>query len=450
MDGNVLPSKLLSGLSNAAGLIRSHDFIQVYSHYDADGLSAASIIANTLKRADKEFRITTFTTLDEENMQIIRECDSDCILITDLGASYIKELEDLGKDVIVLDHHTVRDKSDRICYVNPHLYGVDGGSGACGATMAFLFAITVDSGNWDLVQIAFGGITGDKQHLHGLSGFNTYLLEEGVKKGFITVSEGSLIPPGQIYKSLCEGTEPYIRGVAGNHDATMKLLHDANIPADRSLMVLTDDEKRRLSSMIAIKLTQQGVSLGAMKELARTRYYLNGWNMDAEVLSELLDACGRLLLQGIGISMCLGNKDDLLRANELRNEYNKSILEATLKIDRENGIHEMDNLQWFDSSEYGFTGVVCGIIMRYLGNPDKPTIGVNSSEEKVKLSGRATTEQLEKGIDLANALYLSTKSVGGEGGGHKIASGGSISKGTEEEFLKNLDNIIGEQLKTAM
>ena len=65
MDGNVLPSKLLSRLSNAAGLIRSHNFIQVYSHYDADGLSAAGIIANVLLRENKQFRIRTFTSLEE-------------------------------------------------------------------------------------------------------------------------------------------------------------------------------------------------------------------------------------------------------------------------------------------------------------------------------------------------------------------------------------------------
>ena len=59
MDGNVLPSKLLTRLSKAADIVRSHNFIQVYSHYDADGLSAAGIIGNILLRADKEFRITT-------------------------------------------------------------------------------------------------------------------------------------------------------------------------------------------------------------------------------------------------------------------------------------------------------------------------------------------------------------------------------------------------------
>lgn len=448
MDGNVLHPKLLSRLSNAAGLVRSHDFIQVYTHYDADGLSSAGIIANTLTRAGKEFRITTFTTLDEDAMQTIRESDSDCILIADLGASYIKELEELNKDVIVLDHHTVRDDTDRFPYVNPHLFGVDGGDGACGATMSFLFAVTMDANNWDLIQIAFAGIAGDKQHLNGLKGYNTYLLEEGVKRGFITICDGSLIPIGPLVSSLYTCTEPYISGITGNLENIRKLLEDAKIPIDASYVSLTDDEKRRLSSLIAVKLTTQGVTVDTMGEIARTRYLLRDWNMDAESFAELLDACGRKLLQGIGIGLCLKCNNDRLRAIGLRNDYNNEIMQATVALDKK-GLTEMDNIQWLDSSESGYTGVLCGIAMRYIGNPNKPVIGVNSSEEKVKLSSRATAALLKKGVDLASALYLSTQSVGGEGGGHKIASGGSIRKGTEEEFLKNLDSIIGEQFNSA-
>ena len=448
MDGNVLPSKLLSRLSNAAGLIRSHNFIQVYSHYDADGLSAAGIVANVLLRAGKEFRVTTFITLDEESMAEIRNCDYDCILLTDLGASYIPELEALGKDVIVLDHHTVQADSDKICYANPHLVDIDGSFGACGATMAFLFGITVDENNWDLVQIAFAGLTGDKQHIKGITGLNRYLLDEGTKRGFITTSEGSLIPPGPISRALYYSTEPYIRGITGDQAAVDRLLEDANIAADRTLQNFTEDEKRRLSSMIAVRLAQQGVSVDSMAELSRTRYYLRDWKMDAESMAELLDACGRTMSQGIGSAMCLGSKDDLLRAMELRDSYNTSIMEASVRLDQK-GLRTMDNIQCFDSSETGFTGILCGIIMRYIGDPSKPTIGLNTTEDKIKISGRATYKQLDKGVDLAVALRDATKTVGGEGGGHSIASGGSIGLGTEEEFLKNLDTIIGAQISPA-
>ena len=448
MDGNVLPSKLLSRLSNAAGLIRSHNFIQVYSHYDADGLSAAGIIANVLLRENKQFRIRTFTSLEEEAMQEVRECKYDCILMTDLGASYIAELEALGKDVIVLDHHTVQKDSDKICYANPHLVDIDGSFGACAATMAFLFGITVNENNWDLVQLAFAGIAGDKQHIKGITGLNEYLLKEGTKRGFITTSEGSLIPPGPVSRSLYYTTSPYIRGITGNQVAVDDFLRDARIPADKNSATLSDDEKRRLSSMIAVKLTEQGVSSDSMTELARTRYYLRDWKMDAESMAELLDACGRTMTQGIGIAMCIGSKDDLLRAMELRDQYNNSIMEAAVRIDEE-GLKQMENLQYFDSTETGFTGVLCGIMMQYVSDPSKPTIGMNTAEDKIKLSGRATYKQLDSGVDLSVALKDSTKIVGGEGGGHSIASGGSIPLGTSEEFLKNLDAIIGGQISSA-
>ena len=405
-------------------------------------------MANILLREGKEFRVTTFTTLDEDSMQEIRECCYDCIVMTDLGASYISEIEALNKDVVVLDHHTVQKDSEKICYANPHLVGIDGSFGACGATMAFLLGITMDEKNWDLVQIAFAGITGDKQHIKGLTGLNEYLLSEGVKRGFVTTSEGSLIPPGPISRSLYYSTEPYIRGVTGDQAAVDKLLQDAGISGDKTTLNFTDDERRKLSSLIAVKLTQQGVSVDSMSELSRTRYYLKDWEMDAESLAELLDACGRTMTQGVGVAMCLGSKDDLLRAMDLRGEYNTNIMEASVKLDKD-GLRAMDNLQCFDSTETGFTGILCGIIMRYIGDPSKPTIGLNTADDRIKISGRATYKQLDRGVDLAVALRDATKTVGGEGGGHSIASGGSIPLGTADEFLSNLDTIIGGQISPA-
>lgn len=433
----------------AADIVRSHDNVHVFTHYDADGLSSAGILGNTLLRAGKEFVITTFTSLDADSMQVIRECDCDCLIIADLGASYIKELEELGKDIVVLDHHTMKGDSEKIAYANPHMWGIDGMVGACGATMSLLFSVTYDEKNWDLVQIAFAGIAGDKQHLNGLTGFNTYLLKEGENRGYIKTVSGSLIPSGILSKSLYSGVEPYIRGVTGDQSAVLKMLSDANISPESQYVVLTEDERRRLSSMIAVRLTSQGVTSATMSELMRSRYHLKDWGMDAETFAELLDACGRMKLQGVGVALCMGSRDDLIRANELRNEYDNSIMDAVIALDKK-GLQQMDHIQYLDSSETGFTGVICGVAMRYFADPEKPTIGMNSSEDKVKLSARATNHLLDKGVDLANALYLSAKSVGGEGGGHRIASGGSIDQGSEKEFLKNLDDIIGEQIKNAM
>jgi single-stranded-DNA-specific exonuclease len=52
---------------------------------------------------------------------------------------------------------------------------------------------------------------------------------------------------------------------------------------------------------------------------------------------------------------------------------------------------------------------------------------------------------LEKGVDLSAALREAASSVGGQGGGHAVASGATIAKGKEEAFLVKLDEIIGRQ-----
>ena len=449
MDGNVLPSKLINLLSKAADTVRSHDFVQIYTHYDADGLSAAGILANTMLRAGKEFNVTTFKTLDIDAFNIIKGCTANCMIIADIGASYIKEIEEMGKDAIVLDHHTLRENSDKIVYANPHLFGVDGMVGACGATMSLLFSVAYDERNWDLVQIAFAGITGDKQHTKGLVGFNSYVLEEGERRGFVKTIPGSLVPTGPTAKSLYSCTEPYIRGISGNQSAVLKLMEEAGLQPDANYVTLTEDERRRLSSLIAVKLTGQGTSTEAMAGFTRTRYYLTGWKMDAEALAELLDACGRKLMQGIGIAMCMGSEDDLLRANELRNEYSDEIVGAATALDSK-GVRQMEHIQCIDCSETGYTGVLCGIVMQSFEDRGKPVIGIKiKSGENTNVSARATNSLLDRGVNLADALYLSAKSVGGEGGGHRIASGGSIPPGSEDTFLENLDKIIGEQLRSS-
>jgi len=109
------------------------------------------------------------------------------------------------------------------------------------------------------------------------------------------------------------------------------------------------------------------------------------------------------------------------------------------------GLNQMENIQWFDSSSLGFTGMICGIAMQFIGDRSKPTIGVNRSDDIAKISGRATFDLLDKGVDLSAALKEACGSVRGTGGGHRIASGGSCPKNRCEEMLSKLDEIVGKQ-----
>ena len=443
-----VPSKLLTTLSPAADIVRGHEFIQVYSHYDADGVSAASIIAQTLLREGKEFRVTLFTTLNDYNMDIIRSTKTDCIIITDLGASYIDQLDAMKNDIVVLDHHTIIAEAQRVCYANPHLYGIDGMTSGCGATMALLFAVTMNEANWDLVQVAFAGIAGDRQHINGLSGLNVYLLEEGKKRGFVEEMPGSLIPAGDLMTQLYLTTDPYIRGISGNEDGVSKILDDAGIDHGKSYMDLNEDEKRKLSSLIAVRLTEQGMLESSLNEIARTRYFLTGFKMDAEYLSSVLNSCGRAGFGGMGISAGMGDVKSIELGAKLMNDSNRDVVLNMVELDKK-GLNQRNHFQWFDSTDSGFTGMLCGIAMQCIGDPDKPTIGMNQSKDPVNLSSRGMWKQLDRGIDLAVAMREACASVGGEGGGHRIAAGGSIPAEMVESFLENLDSILEKQLSSS-
>ena len=142
MDENVLPSKLLNTLFKAADCIRGHDFIHVFSHNDADGVSAAGILACMLNRLGKEFQVTIVPILNDNVFADMQASLGDCILMSDIGASYIDKLEEFEKDVIVLDHHRTDFEGNGIIYANAHLSGIDGMTSGCGSTLALLLAIT--------------------------------------------------------------------------------------------------------------------------------------------------------------------------------------------------------------------------------------------------------------------------------------------------------------------
>jgi RecJ-like exonuclease len=140
----------------------------------------------------------------------------------------------------------------------------------------------------------------------------------------------------------------------------------------------------------------------------------------------------------------MGDPKALSKAAELENTSRSQMMEGVLAIQKE-GLNQMDNIQWFDSSTLGFTGMICGIAMQFIGDPSKPTIGINRSDGMAKISSRGTFDLLSKGVDLSEALKKACESAGGTGGGHRIASGGTCPTNRCDEFLSNLDLIIGKQ-----
>ena len=445
MDVGVqLPTKLLSRFSHCAEVLSRHRHIHIVSHYDADGLAAAGILASALLRKGKEVHVRLYKALNPRTAKEIAESAEPCTVIADMGASHLGTLFSSRGDMVILDHHQNDELHEDRPYVNPHNHGIDGMTAACASTLAQILAVELDERNWDLVPLAFAGIAGDRQHVNGVIGMNAHLLEEGRARGHLKVMDGSLIPPGELRSALYHSTDPYIVGVSSDPEGVDALLKEAGIPPGTKDSDLDAQTRRRLSSLITLRLIDQGVSLATLKEVSRQRYELEGWGTDAEVMASLLNACGRKDQEGLGIAMALGDADARKEAEAMQTEYMDEIVRSVKDLEVQ-GMQRKEDIQYFHSPSSGYTGIVCGVALQYLGDSRLPTFGLSRKETSVRISGRATNEQLAEGIDLAVALRDASAAVGGSGGGHRIASGAAVPLEKEEEFLEKLDSIIRSQ-----
>ena len=168
--------------------MRGHSAIRLISHYDADGISAAAIVREALRRLGKELDMTIFHTLSVSEIGITEGIDAECVVMTDMGTSYLQRLSDKGWDIVILDHHRIPadteiPEREGFAFVNPLSYGIDGSRNACGASMAYLFALALDENNKDLVPLALSGMFGDKQHLGGFQSINKCIVDSAVEAG---------------------------------------------------------------------------------------------------------------------------------------------------------------------------------------------------------------------------------------------------------------------------
>ncbi|MDD1747508.1 MAG: DHH family phosphoesterase [Methanomassiliicoccales archaeon] len=443
MEGEGLPKPFFSLLSQAAEEVRRHAEVRVLTHYDADGISSAGIIANTLLRKGIRFQLTLSKSLEAETLESVGK-GAKCLILADMGSSFLTELERLDASVIVLDHHAPTGSSTKVIHVNPHLFGIDGMTSGCAGAVSMMFALAMDERNWDLLPIAFAGIVGDRQHIRGLSGVNKWLLDGGLSRKVLELRPGSLLPEGKLAEELAGGFEPFIIGVSGDLRGAMTMLKEAGLPEDASLVQLNETEKRRLTSLVAVRLLEQGCTTSSMEEQITDRYFFSSWQTTADELAQLLNACGRRDQEGVGVALTLRDAKAMQAAERLRKEYKESMLDAMLAIVSQ-GVRRKENLQYFISTNPSLSGALAGLTMQFVGDCDRPTIALSMQGEKVRISSRANFRLVEKGVDLSTALREAASAVGGQGGGHAVASGATIAKGKEETFLEKLDEIIGRQ-----
>jgi len=412
--------------------ILRNDRIRVISHNDADGIASAGLICNALYRAGIPFHASLLNRLDTS---VVKELHGP-VVFCDMGSSKPDLVSLVRGECYVLDHH--KPVGTAHCHhLNPHDFGIDGAFELSAAGTVYSVVRKMGD-NLDLAGLALAGALGDRQ---AMVGANRAILEEAVSARAVEVRAGlKMSEDGPVEQVFQSALEPLL-DFTGDPEKTRAFLEELRISGE--VQSLGGEDLERLSTALTLRLLMQGSSAAdsVLGEVIRLKEEVVA---NSQELVQLLNACGNRDLPGLGLAICLRDRDALPEARRLAAEY-KNHIRRELKILQEEK-KELENIRYLRMENMEAGAVVAGLGIRYLFT-DKPLLTLNRKEQVVKVSARGNRLLIDRGLDLSAALSRAAEAVGGAGGGHNVASGASIPPGSEERFLAIVDETVGMQLK---
>ncbi len=471
--------------------------IHIYTHLDADGLSAGAILGKALFRKRIPFQITVLKQLEKESIaKISKEIEdfNNFLIFTDFGSGQYLELQNeliIKKNFnsfIILDHHLpqnistneetelLKDIHNRTYqwHINPYFFGFDGSLEISGAGISYFFAKSLNENNVDLSSIAIIGAIGDIQNQgpnKSFFGMNSLILEDAKEFGFIEIKSDlnfSSIKP--LNEAIAYSKEIYLPGLTGDVNRSLIFLKTLGILMENSkgdiktLNELSNDEKQKITSAIieygSIKLDIEPSKI--IEKLIINRYLLKNEVVgselyDATEFSNLLNACGRLNSASLGIAIAMGDrKNSYQKSHEILLNYKKTLLKSLTWLQDNNKIQQKEYIQYFFAEDV-IPETMVGTIASMLVfesiegfDKSKPIFGLakREGENMYKISGRAHEVIVNKGINLSQAIREACElsKLDALGGGHPPAAGTKIPIDKLEMFLDNCNITIRKQL----
>lgn len=169
--------------------------ILIVGDYDADGITSTTILVKTLNKLDfKNVSYVIPLRFSEGfgiNSRIVTDCDADVVITCDNGIAQldeIKKLKELGKTVVVIDHHEpvimaedmVLPEADII--VDPHTESESDFKGYCGAGLCYKLAQELFNNDSmfmsKIISIAAIGTVAD---VMPITEENYFIIRQGIK-----------------------------------------------------------------------------------------------------------------------------------------------------------------------------------------------------------------------------------------------------------------------------
>jgi RecJ-like exonuclease len=427
------------------------DFSPVFiaSHYNADGLASAIILAKIFYQKRIPFVLRLINS--HYDIEEIYDYPYNRIIIADMSFdSTIKKIAK-KKKLVLIDHHQFDsnlDYSDLI-FLNPYLFNYDGNNDASSSTLCYLIAKQIDEFNIDLSIVALAGSIGDKQDVaenRFFKGINLDVYNEAEEAGLISKQLG-IISYSNLNDNLINTFsltfEPFIFEIFNNVDATRDFLKKCEVDEkffNIKLSEINEKDQIEICKKVAKKLLKEGYFHYYVGRLFGFNYriFYNKIN-NLRQLSLILDLSGRYNYHMEIIKNFLVNRIDLTK---LFNNYLNIIKNNLENIIKRKKDKEYKNFFYIDlniSNERIVGNILDLLISSNISNKDI-FVGSSRSKHGIKLSFRLRNK--EKEINLGEKVREVAKKFNGIGGGHKEAAGAIIATEYLDDFLSTFDSVL--------
>jgi len=419
--------------------------IHLVSHYDTDGITSAAILSKTLKRLNKQFSIKIIKQLNEEEISFFPEDKT--IVLLDLGSNNLENLSKIKNEIFVIDHHEIenRDIPSNMVIINPHL--LKEYEELCTAELAYLISKEISKENSAFAYLTLIGMVGDTMEKEINKTRDMIIKDSAIK-----IKKGFLLYPSTrpLDKTLEFSSKPFIPGVTGNRLGIIDLLEEAGIQKTgksyKSLIELNDDEMKRLTTSILLRLSSEDAS-----EYIGNLYLVKFFNKieDARELSAIINACSRMGYPQIAFLLCMGNPYARKKAGRIYLKYRQHIISGLRFIDQNDKIEgrEYVIINARDNIKDTIIGTLASILsFSSVYKQGTIIIAMAYNEDKIKVSARVAGRRIKSNRNLRELVDSIIHTIGGESGGHCNAAGCTIKKEDEDKFIELVQRKLGIEL----
>jgi RecJ-like exonuclease len=437
--------------------------ISIITHLDADGITSGSIMATALARMGAKCTVRTVSDMNPGVIERMKVEAHDFYVITDLGGGMAADLKKaLGDRWVVIDHHQIPEEEmltdDAGQVMNAWKFGIDGGVEVPAGGMAYMVASTLDRKNRDLSCIAVVSAVGDRQDQgdkKSFLGINKEILETARSMGLVNVDLDIMLTGREtrpLHEALAFTSFPYIDGLTWNRDNCHSILKSAGIRLKdngrwRVPAEFSQEEKSAVLEAIAKFIVTQGkkTPVSVIDDLIGHVYTLAAEDKrsqlrDAREFATLLNACGRIGKSGVGVAICMGDRNAMLTAGEEINaEYRTTLRNYISTIFAEKWRVSDDGKMAFVNGDGLVAEDMLGAVSSLLSG--SPTLAGRlvfvrslAADGTYKFSSR-------KALGCASAANLGlimrhcAEQSGGTGGGHAAAAGCRIPSASLDALI---------------